>query len=75
MDSIMKPKVINEADLTEEIIRQQAEIKKLMAALSDISQMCIGQIAMNIPLDAEYIGQVIYEASGLTSPELLEQSK
>jgi hypothetical protein len=75
MDSIMKPKVINEADLTEEIISQQAEIKKLMSALSDISQMCIGQIAMNIPLDAECIGQVIYEATGLTSPELLEQSK
>ena len=48
----------------------EAHIKKLEAALTDISNMCIGEIAMNYKLDAESIGELIYEATGKTNPEL-----
>lgn len=46
------------------------QIKKLEAALTDISNMCIGELAMGYRLDAEAIGQLIYEATGKTNPEL-----
>ena len=43
--------------------------------LADISSMCIGAIAMSIPLDAELIGSEIYRATGMTHPELNEAAK
>ena len=46
---------------------------KLLEALSDISQMCIGEICMNYRLDAQCIGETIYEATGMTSPELIKK--
>lgn len=52
-----------------------AENVKLLTVLSSISNMCIGEIAMNYPLDANTIGQDIFEATGLTSPELAELVK
>lgn len=43
--------------------------------LADISSMCIGAIAMSIPLDAELIGSEIYRATGMAHPELHEAAK
>lgn len=48
---------------------------KLMRALCDIQQMCIGDIAMGYKLEAETIGQLISAATGLTASELLEKCK
>ncbi|AUR87932.1 hypothetical protein NVP1106O_09 [Vibrio phage 1.106.O._10N.286.51.F7] len=44
--------------------------KKLLVALCDIQGMCIGDIAMGYKLDPESIGMMIYEATGMTHPEL-----
>ena len=46
---------------------------KLLSVLCDIQGMCIGEIAMGYKLDAESIGMMIYEATGLTHPELSEK--
>lgn len=48
---------------------------KLMCALCDIQQMCIGYITIGYILEAETIGQLISAATGLTAPELLENCK
>lgn len=48
---------------------------KLMRALCEIQQMCIGDIAMGYKLEAETIGQLISAATGLTAPELMEKCK
>ena len=53
-----------------EIQELEAENLKLMAVLSDISNMCIGEIAMNYKLDAQSIGEDIYRATGKTNAEL-----
>ena len=42
----------------------------LKAALAEISNMCIGEIAMGYKLDAQCIGELIWNATGLTNPEL-----
>ncbi|CAM0035518.1 hypothetical protein VPHD164_0029 [Vibrio phage D164] len=47
------------------------KITKLLGALCDIQGMCIGNIAMGYKLDADSIGMMIYETTGLTHPELL----
>ena len=39
---------------------------KLLSCLYGIQQMCIGEIAMNYKLDAEYIGRMISETTGMT---------
>tara|TARA_R110002049_G_scaffold262961_2_gene439014 strand:+ start:411 stop:734 length:324 start_codon:yes stop_codon:yes gene_type:complete len=52
--------------------------KALMVAITEISNMCIGEIAMDYKLDAACIGDLIYDAIGMTNSELnkaLEQSK
>lgn len=46
------------------------KVPKLLALVTDISNMCIGDIAMGYKMDAQEIGQMIYEATGLTNPEL-----
>ncbi len=43
--------------------------------LYEISSMCIGALTMNIPLDAQYIGNEIYNATGMTQPELAKAAK
>ena len=48
---------------------------KLLSCLFDIQQMCIGEIAMNYKLDAEYIGRMISETTGMTVQELEEKLK
>ena len=50
--------------------RMVEENKKLLIALCDIQSMCIGDIAMGYKLDPESIGMMIYEATGMTHPEL-----
>jgi len=44
--------------------------KVLLQALSDISNMCIGDIAMGYKLDSQEIGKLIYIATSLTNEEL-----
>ena len=43
---------------------------KLLSALCEISNMCIGDITMGYKLDANHIGELIYEATGKTNSEL-----
>ena len=46
---------------------------KLLDCLAEISSMCVGEVAMNHKLDAQCIGQMIYEATGLTQPQLFKK--
>ena len=46
------------------------ENASLREALTDISNMCVGEIAMGYKLDSQSIGQLIFEATGLTNPEM-----
>jgi len=48
---------------------------KLLSCLYDIQQMCIGEIAMNYKLDAEYIGRMISKTTGMTVQELEDRLK
>lgn len=48
---------------------------KLLSCLFDIQQMCIGEIAMNYKLDAEYIGRMISETTRMNVRELEEKLK
>jgi len=47
----------------------------LLCVLSDISGMCVGEIAMGYRLDAQAIGEMIYKATGMTQPELNDYTK
>ena len=47
---------------------------RLLSVLSEISSMCVGELAIGYKLDAQTIGQMIYEATGLTQPELFKQT-
>jgi hypothetical protein len=51
------------------------EKSKLKAALCEISDMCIGNSTMSYLIDADYVGQLIYAATGMTNPELSESVK
>jgi len=57
-------------DIEKENKELKAHLAEHYQVLSDISSMCIGEIAMNYKLDANCIGQEIYELTGLNSPEL-----
>jgi len=61
-------------ELQAEIDALKAESDKYISSLACISDMCIGQVAMSINLDAEYIGQMIYADTGLTHPELQKRA-
>ena len=50
-------------------------IKELEAALCEISNMCIGNLTMSYSIDPDYVGQLIYQATGMTNPELNESVK
>jgi len=54
---------------------QPGDESKLYGVLADISNMCIGELAMGYKLDAQAIGEMIYEATGMTTPELSEYVK
>ena len=47
-----------------------AQNKALKAALAEISNMCIGDLAMGYKLDSQHIGELIWNATGMTNPEL-----
>jgi hypothetical protein len=47
----------------------------LIQALTDISNMCIGKLAMGYSLDAQSIGEMIYESTGMTNPQLNDYMK
>ena len=48
---------------------------KLLEVLSEISNMCIGDMAMGYKLDPSTIGEMIYKATGMTNPELNDMIK
>ena len=48
---------------------------ELLSCLFDIQQMCISEIAMNYKLDAEYIGRMVSETTGMNVRELEEKLK
>jgi hypothetical protein len=47
-----------------------ARVDELEAALCEISNMCIGELTMSYRLDANCIGELIWEATGMANPEL-----
>tara|TARA_R110000851_G_scaffold115283_2_gene241098 strand:- start:49 stop:348 length:300 start_codon:yes stop_codon:yes gene_type:complete len=47
-------------------------IKELELALCEISNMCIGNLTISYSIDPDYVGQLIYSATGMTNPELNE---
>lgn len=51
------------------------KILKLEEALCAISNMCIGKLTMSCSLDAEDIGQLIFEATGKTNEQLNKRCK
>lgn len=62
------------ADITR-IVELEKERVSLLSCLLDISNECIGEIAMNYKLDAQMIGESIYVATGLSNPELAKALK
>ena len=64
-----------EAEQGERIKELEAEIQKLMEVLTDISNMCIGDLAMGYSLDAGSIGNMIYTVTLRTNPELNDYMK
>jgi len=60
--------------LEAEVEALKSQNDKYISSLACISDMCIGQVAMSINLDAEYIGQMIYADTGLTHPELQKRA-
>ena len=54
------------------LVAMNAELIKMA---SDISQMCVGEIAMGYRIDAQSIGEYIYSVTGLNSEELVAKAK
>jgi len=48
----------------------ESDLSALLCALANISNMCIGEIAMGYKLDAQAIGETIWKATGMTNQEL-----
>ena len=65
----------NEANNVEKTIDQPLQLSALLCVLADISSMCVGEIAMNYKLEAQAIGEMIYEATGMTQPELSDYAR
>ena len=59
-------------ELREELAALKGENNRHYEAFCEISNGCIGAIAMSVPLEAESIGLAIYVATGLANPELNE---
>lgn len=43
----------------------EAENKRLRECLNDIQSQCVGEIAMGYKLDAEDLGRMVYEKTGI----------
>ena len=69
--------IAKEIDLDDgkEIAKAVNAHNKLLDALSRISDMCVGEIAMGMTLDANYIGELIYEATGMNTQELADECR
>ncbi len=52
------------------LISRKQEALKLTMLVTDISNMCIGDLAMGYKIDAQSIGEDIYRVTGMTNPEL-----
>ncbi len=48
----------------------EQKLNKCQSVMADISSMCVGELTMNYKLDAMCIGEMIYQATGMTQPEL-----
>ena len=48
---------------------------KLMQVLCDISNMCVGDVAMGYKLDAQTVGEMICNATGMNNEQLNEFCK
>lgn len=60
-------------DLANKCMKEKQErIDRQLSCLTDISNMCVGDIAMGYKLDPHAIGQAIHECTGKTNPELNE---
>ena len=57
-------------ELIDKIAELENKNAKMLECLCDISDACIGQLTMSYSLDAEGIGNSIYEATGMTNPQL-----
>lgn len=55
--------------------KDESNLSDLLCVLSDISSMCVGDLAMGHKLDAQQIGEMIHRATGMTQPELYEHTK
>ena len=55
--------------------KEQVHSNDLLCVLAEISSMCVGEITMGYKLDAHAIGEMIYNATGMTSPELRQYIK
>jgi hypothetical protein len=49
--------------------------RSMLCVLEKIQSMCIGEIAMGVRMDAEHIGQMIYEATGMNAEALAQYCK
>lgn len=74
-DNGKKYRQMSQCELIEVINQGKHKERDLKIALCAISDMCIGEITMNYKLDAEYIGQVIYQATGKSNPDLHDEIK
>lgn len=68
---------INEADrVIDELVTNNdvltSKVAELKSALCEISNMCIGNLTMSYSIDPDYVGNLIYQATGMTNPELNE---
>ena len=63
--------VRNHDRLEQENAELRENTKRLLQELCDIQGQCIAEIAMGYKLDAESIGCSIYQATGMTNPELI----
>jgi hypothetical protein len=62
-------------EMFERIVELEAKNARMLECLCDISNACIGQITMSYSLDCQDIGQSIYEATGMTNPQMIAALK
>ena len=61
--------------LRDELAAVKAANDGMVEVLTNVSSACIGEIAMGYRLDAQAIGQMIFESVGMTHPEMMEYVK
>ena len=47
---------------------------KMLQVLTSISNMCVGDLAMGYKLDSNHIGELIFDCTGKTNPQLNKQA-